>query len=96
MPASLARQYAEPITLMQRDGVPDRFRWHGRSHQVRAVLDHWVVTAAWWTRSDVPGWDDEREYWRVEAAAGPGRPIAVVDLCLEPATGRWTLHRLFD
>lgn len=96
MPASvgqLARQYAEPISVVWRDDVPDRFRWRGRQYVVRTVLDHWLLTAAWW--ESPYQLDTEWEYWRLAATAGPARSV-VVDLCLSTATGEWFLHRLFD
>lgn len=39
--------------------------------------------------------DDEREFWRVEAATGRGAPV-VVDLCFACATGSWTVTAVAD
>lgn len=40
--------------------------------------------------------DDEREYWRVEAAAGRSRAPVVVELCFAWQTGAWTVSTVFD
>ena len=40
--------------------------------------------------------DDEREFWRIEAAADDVAVPAVVDLCFRWSTGEWTVQRLFD
>jgi hypothetical protein len=40
--------------------------------------------------------DDEREFWRVEAAAGRSRAPAVVELCHALASGTWTVTAVHD
>jgi hypothetical protein len=40
--------------------------------------------------------DDERELWRVEAAAGRSSPPGVFDLALVWSTGRWVLVGTHD
>ena len=40
--------------------------------------------------------DDEREFWRVEAAGGSGRTPVVVELCFTWGTGAWTLTAVAD
>lgn len=40
--------------------------------------------------------DHEREYWRVEAAAGKSSPAGVYDLCFDWSAGAWTLTRTMD
>lgn len=40
--------------------------------------------------------DGEREYWRVEAAAGRSAGSGVYDLCFDWASGGWTVARVLD
>jgi len=40
--------------------------------------------------------DREREYWRVEAAAGRGAGVGVFDLCFDWFGNCWTLARALD
>ncbi|RJK96833.1 DUF6504 family protein [Vallicoccus soli] len=40
--------------------------------------------------------DAEREVWRVEASAGRAAGSGVYDLCLDGASGSWTLARAMD
>ena len=98
MPASLARRYDEPVEVERHDDRPTAFVRRGRRYAVRSVLDHWWETAAWWTGGDLTAGavDDEREMWRVEAAATRGGGIAVVDLCFAWTTGRWTVAAVLD
>jgi hypothetical protein len=42
------------------------------------------------------GLDDEREFWRVEAAPGRTGIRAVVELCHVLATGTWTVTAIHD
>jgi hypothetical protein len=100
MPAFLARRYAVATEVERRDDEPTMFTWHGRRYVVSAVLDHWWETAAWWTGDAVQVGDDEREMWRVEAAAAHGDPaagaLAIVELCFAWSTGVWTVDRVLD
>lgn len=113
MPAYLARRYAVATEVERREDTPAAFTWRGRRYLVRAVLDHWWETAAWWAGAageaggaaasdlDRPVGDDEREFWRVEAAvstAGPASagPSAVVELCFAWTTGIWTVDTVMD
>jgi len=99
MPASLARRYDEPVEVEHRDGAPLAFTRHGRRHVVRAVLAHWWETRAWWESDDAAGvCDDERELWRVEAAASRSTvpAVAVVDLAFAWSTGTWTVVAVLD
>ena len=95
MPAFLARRYATGVDVECLDGAPVAFVWRARRHRVRAVLDHWWETAAWWMQpQEVPG-DDEREMWRVEAVA-VGRSPVVVELCLAWRSATWTVDAVMD
>ncbi len=40
--------------------------------------------------------DGERDWWRVEAAAGASSGSGVYDLCLDSARGTWSLARVLD
>jgi uncharacterized protein DUF6504 len=97
MPAFLARRYDEPVDVERRDDVPLSFTRRGRRYAVRTVLGHWWETGPWWQSSELTAGvtDDERELWRVEAAAA-GRSVAVVELCFSWSTGSWTLAAVLD
>ena len=97
MPAFLARRYAADSEVQRADDAPHVFTWRGRHYVVRAVLDHWWETAAWWvdgTATDAVG-DDERELWRVEAVTA-GRAPVVMELCFAWRTGTWTVDTVMD
>ncbi len=100
-----------PVTVaeaiqVQRDpaqelGAPGQFLWRGRLYVVREVLGSWVETLPWWRRrrsvpGGSPGWETEREVWRVVAAAGRRFPDVVVDLALDCSDGHWVLQRVHD
>ena len=96
MPASLARRYDEAVQVDHRDNAPIAFVRRHRGYVIRAVLAHWWETGAWWEQPvDTGVADDERELWRVEAAA-PGRSPVVVELAHSWSTGRWTLAAVLD
>lgn len=96
MPVFLARRYAAATDVERRDDAPAAFTWRGRRYVVRAVLDHWWETAAWWTGdADAGIGDDEREMWRVEAAASSGF-VVVVELCFAWTTGTWSVETVMD
>jgi len=102
----MTRRYAEPVEVRRADEAPAQFLWHGRLYVVREVLSTWVEAGAWWrvaTRGGEgaplagPVLDDgEREYWRVEAAAGRHAAPGVYDLCFDWSSGSWTLARTMD
>jgi hypothetical protein len=96
MPA-LARRYDERVQVDHRDNAPIAFVRRQRGYVIRAVLAHWWETGAWWESTDLTGGvaDDEREMWRVEAAA-PGRSAVVVELAHSTTTGRWSLTAVLD
>lgn len=100
MPAFLARRYAAATEVERCDDEPTAFTWHGRRYAVRAVLDHWWETTAWWTGDAVRVGDDEREMWRVEAVAAHGSSAqgssVIVELCFAWSTGIWTVDRVLD
>ncbi len=93
----MSRVYGEPADVWLRDGTPERFVWRGRSYTVLGVLDHWMTSREWWRQPapdlDVPA---EREFWRVEASPGGGARPRVFELHRDPATGPWTLARVWD
>src|SRR4051794_41356727 len=86
MPAFLARRYDECVQVDHRDNEPVAFIRRHRGYVVRSVLAHWWETGPWWQTAEVTEGlaDDEREMWRVEAAAA-GRGVVVVGLCHPPA-----------
>ena len=91
------RVYGEPVDVQAReDGRPARFVWRDRLYTVRAILEHWVVNREWWRDPQAePGerGQSELEFWRVEAASGPGLTAGVYELRRDAATDRWTLRR---
>ena len=44
----MTRRYDEPVEVRRRDDEPAEFLWRGRLYVVRAVLETWVETGAWW------------------------------------------------
>jgi hypothetical protein len=99
VPVFLARHYAAVTDVERGDDAPAAFVWRGRRYVVRAVLDHWWETAAWWVERDdgadgLRG-DDERERWRVEAVSTRGLPV-IVELAYAWARGVWSLETVMD
>ena len=104
----MTRVYGEPVNVRARDdGRPIRFVWRGRLYTVCAILEHWVVNREWWRVPRSAGERSEEaprgewvrpelEFWRVEAASGPGMTAGVYELRRETATDAWTLRRGFD
>ena len=88
--------YGEPVHVQAReDGRPARFVWRGRLYTVRAILEHWVVNREWWRDPQVERGQPELEFWRVEAASGPGMTPGVYELRRDVATDSWILRRGF-
>ena len=91
------RVYGEPVDVQAReDGRPARFVWRDRLYTVRAIHEHWVVNREWWRDPQAePGerGQPELEFWRVEAASGPGLTAGGYELRRDAATDRWTLRR---
>lgn len=92
----MSRAYGERVDVQARDdGRPVRFVWRSRLYAVRAILEHWVINREWWREPGPPGCEPgepELEFWRVEAASGPGMTPGVYELRREVATGTWTLR----
>ena len=85
--------HSEPVRVQARDdGRPVRFVWRDRLYTVRAVVEHWAISEESVQDPNAkPGLPDE--FWRVEAAPGPGMKAGVYELRREAATGAWTLRR---
>lgn len=93
----MSRRYADPVEVERADTTPARFVWRGRLYLVRSVLAHWVESGGWWRDAGPAVLDDaEREFWRVEAAAGRSFPVGVYDLCFQWSHGMWTIARALD
>jgi hypothetical protein len=100
----VSRRYGEPVQVGRTDGAPERFLWRGRLYLVRAVLEHWMEAGSWWQRMAVPvglvgtapDSGDEREYWRVEAAAERRAASGIYDLCFDWLSGDWTVAHAHD
>jgi hypothetical protein len=90
------RVYGEPVNVRAReDGRPTRFVWRGRLYTVCAILEHWIVNREWWRAPGAEPAQPELEFWRIEAASGPGMTAGVYELRREAATDAWTLRRGF-
>ena len=64
-----------------------------RLYTVRAILEHWVISRETWRdRPEAGPGQPELEFWRVEAAPGPGTTARVCELRREAATNAWTLR----
>jgi Domain of unknown function (DUF6504) len=80
----MGRVYGEPVEVQLReDGRPAGFTWRGRRYTVTAVQEYWLVNRAWWRESAPVPARPELQFWRVEAAAGPGERLPA-DLAGEP------------
>lgn len=99
--SGMSRVYGEPVNVQARDdGRPVRFVWRGRLYTVRAILEHWVVNREWWQDLEAPAPEapgsaagqPDLEFWRIEAAPGPGMTPGVYELRREIAAGTWTLR----
>jgi hypothetical protein len=71
----MTKRYREDLEEVEtQDGVdgvrPTAFRWRGNRYRVTAVLGHWREDPGWWRRpSGEPIRIEQRDLWRVEAAA---------------------------
>jgi hypothetical protein len=93
----MARVYGEPVEVQTReDGRPVSFAWRGRRYAVSAVQEHWLVNRDWWREPAPVPLPPELQFWRVEAAAGPGQPAGTYELCQDIAAATWTLRRIAD
>ncbi|CAM3679738.1 hypothetical protein GCM10009799_39710 [Nocardiopsis rhodophaea] len=89
----MARVYGVPITVVEREGRPQRFTWERRIYTVRRIIDHWVTLRTDWAagaRDRLP----RRTFWRVEA--GSGRGPGVYELRHDSDSGQWLLARVWD
>ena len=87
------RVYSEPVNVQARDdGRPVRFVWRDRLYTVRAILEHWVINQEGWQDPTAEPGQPEVEFWRAEAAPGPGMTADVYELRREAATDAWTLR----
>ncbi|MBB6172859.1 hypothetical protein HNR23_002919 [Nocardiopsis mwathae] len=89
----MARVYGVRISVVDREGRPQRFTWDGRIYTVRRIIDHWVTLRTDWT----PAAHDrlpQRTFWRVEA--GADRAPGVYELRHDSTTGEWLLARVWD
>jgi hypothetical protein len=87
------RAYGEPVNVQVRDhGRPTRFVWRSRLYTVRAILEHWVINRERAQDGGSEPGQPELEFWRVEAAPGPGTTAGVYELRRDAATDGWTLR----
>ena len=66
-------------------GTPQRFTWHGDSHQVQGIAKRWRVDQGW-CRQRI--W---REYFKLYTTTG-----LLVILFRDLLTDQWYLQRLYD
>jgi hypothetical protein len=107
----MSRTYTDPIEVRRAPSAPQvglpvheqpptQFLWRGRLYVVRAVVAHWIESAAWWGGSrralegGIPA--HEHEIWRVEAQAGRSAATGVYDLRRDLTADRWVLARALD
>ncbi len=93
----MATVYGEPVHVQAGDdGRPARFVWRSRLYTVRAILEHWVLSRETWRDSPEAGPGQPvlelLEFWRVEAAPGPGTTARVCELRRQAAANAWTLR----
>ena len=93
----MGRVYGEPVEVQTNaDGRPVRFAWRGRRYTVGLIIEHWVVNRDWWREPEVVPVRPDLQFWRVEAAAGPGMPSGSYELRRDVSAGTWTLRRVAD
>ena len=56
----------------RKTAVPTGFTWRRRRYTVTAVQEYWLVNRDWWRESAPVPARPELQFWRVEAAVGPG------------------------
>ena len=77
----MTKRYREALEEVEVEGVgdgvrPTAFLWRGHHYRVTSVLGHWREDPGWWRRpSGEPIRIEQRDLWRVEAAAG--HPVRV-------------------
>jgi hypothetical protein len=83
----LTRLIDQPIKASGAVGpfdAPESFHWREREYIVRAVLDVWTDTGAWW--------DGEGEVVFFRVVGGEGRVFELV----RDQRGGWRLYRVYD
>lgn len=76
-----------PIAVQAIDGQPVSFRWEGRRHAVRGVVDRWAIHDEWWRE----GQEVWRRYYQVQTADG-----LLCVLYQDAVAGTWYLERVYD
>ena len=104
-----ARAEFSDLALIEHDGIPQSFRWHGHRYVVQRIVMHWVESGPWWHSisqsffagefADADAGDVTWHIWRVEAQSMGG--ILVGDLAqrvslLSASADPWRMIRVLD
>lgn len=73
------------IRVDLRGGIPASFRWRGKAHAVRAVLERWKDVGRWW-EGEAP-----KLFFRVETAGG-----GLWEIYLDTGSQSWFLYKIYD
>lgn len=76
-----------PIDVQAIDGQPASFRWEGRRHAVRGVVDRWTIHDEWWRE----GQEVWRRYYQVQTVDG-----LLCVLYQDAVADTWYLERVYD
>lgn len=70
------------LAMIDHDGIPHSFRWHGHRYVVQRIVMHWVESGPWWQSisqsffagefADADAVDVTWHIWRVEAQSMGG------------------------
>jgi hypothetical protein len=76
----------QPVAdVMVKQGLPVRFRWQGRLHQVKAIARTWRVDTGWWRKRQ------RRDYYKLLTTTG-----LLIILAHDLIADEWRVSRLYD
>ena len=98
-----------PLEMIDVDGIPQSFRWHGHRYVVQRIVMQWIEIGPWWQSfantfyqrefADVDAADVTWYIWRIEAQSMAGTVIADVAQrfsVFSAAADPWRLIRVMD
>ena len=84
----MTRFIGDRVEMIEQDGVPLRFTWRSRHHQVRTIQEHHRYNLKWWEGGEK---HIRRDYYLVWTQT---KLLAM--LYRDLATGNWILHSIVD
>ncbi len=97
------------LHMIDRDGIPESFRWHDHRYVVQRIVMHWVESGPWWQNlsrsfftgefADADAGDVTWHIWRVEAQSMGG--ILLADVAqrvslFSSSSDPWRMIRVLD